>query len=226
MTKLLQCIRVVSIALVMTSVNDLDSQIAALEGELGRSSSAGSDSDARSEEVDDVKVFASEFAPIPALKEELLPGGVNFVGDAIRGKRERDKKLDEEKFDPRSCDVCPIRTVFRTKDAWVKHRRDLLHRQNVVLAAGAVYKPSSHTALYCRVCKLHWKSEEELLAHRKTEEHKENRDLDRRSSYCQICKKQFTSAVQLKEHCMGKNHVAMIGEKQASWRKQKRLRTR
>lgn len=154
-------------------LNDLDSRIAALEKALAQGPSEASDS---SEESDSDKappspitpkpkarkrqrpsenlILSESFAPIAPLHETLLPANGITSKIASQPHSSGNSSSSDAPFPERRCDVCPINTLFTTKDAWMRHRRDLLHRQNVVLAAGAVYEPSSGQALYCRVCKV------------------------------------------------------------------------
>ena len=99
-------------------------------------------------------ILGATFAPIAPLNPAHLPSrGASFSSNKKKQPSGLRRKSDDN-FTARRCEVCPIRTVFATKDDWLRHRRDLLHRQNVVLSAGAVYEPASRKALYCRVCKV------------------------------------------------------------------------
>jgi hypothetical protein len=110
---------------------------------------------------------------------------------------------------PSICDTCHG-FVSIGKPEFVRHKRSLGHRQNLVLAAGAAYEPSQHRALYCRVCASSFADADELYAHRKTDEHKAQAKKEQRASFCQVCKKQFTSATQLREHVKGKAHLDLL----------------
>ena len=91
-----------------------------------------------------------------------------------------------------------------------------MHRQNMVLKAGAAYEPAQGRALYCRVCVLTFADADALMRHRSTESHKQKVREDRRASYCHLCKKQFTSATQLKEHLAGKRHNELLETRQGA----------
>lgn len=76
----------------------------------------------------------------------------------------------------------------------------------------ANYIPASaeNLAFYCRICRFHGMSLEELEAHKKTEMHVLAVDYERKSSTCKLCKKEFTSPLQLKEHLKGKQHLSKL----------------
>jgi hypothetical protein len=103
------------------------------------------------------------------------------------------------------CDACND-MVFIGEDAWKKHKRSLLHRQNLVLAAGAAFETAERRSLFCRPCQQTFASAEELMSHRETDEHAAGVHKERKASHCIVCRKQFTSPAQLKEHVGGKAH--------------------
>ena len=115
--------------------------------------------------------------------------------------------------------MCP-KFFCRDKKALRNHKKSIMHRQNMVLKAGAAYEPAQGRALYCRVCVLTFADADALMRHRSTESHKQKVREDRRASYCHLCKKQFTSATQLKEHLAGKRHNELLETSKAHWRAQ------
>lgn len=134
--------------------------------------------------------------------------------------KQNKKRKYEQLSEPFICDLCE-NVICRTKDEVKRHKRDLIHRQRVVLAAGAAYQPHRNTPLFCKACQVQLPTEEEFHLHKKTEEHKIKLEEDRDRSYCKICKKQFNSAFQLGEHCKGKLHIQYVSKKKTQWKRSK-----
>lgn len=138
---------------------------------------------------------------------------------------EEESKVKKENFKLIKCDVCP-NIVCRSNEEWKIHKRDLIHRQKMVLKAGAAYEPHHNTPFFCKACNVKLKDELDFRHHKKSESHKIKLEEDRERSYCKICKKQFNSAAQLLEHCKGKLHREMVSTKRETWKRSKNYRKR
>ena len=84
--------------------------------------------------------------------------------------------------------------------------RDSGYWQKQLSEAMKSYVPSQNRPLYCRICKLDFLSENGLMEHRRSPEHKNAAKIERQMTYCTICDKQFTSVKQLEDHSNGKWH--------------------
>ena len=84
--------------------------------------------------------------------------------------------------------------------------RDSGYWQKQLSEAMKSYVPSQNRPLYCRICKLDFLSENGLMEHRRSLEHKNAAKIERQMTYCTICDKQFTSVKQLEDHSNGKWH--------------------
>mmetsp|Transcript_9787 Transcript_9787/g.17243 ORF Transcript_9787/g.17243 Transcript_9787/m.17243 type:complete len:216 (+) Transcript_9787:603-1250(+) len=114
------------------------------------------------------------------------------------------------------CEACKFRTQFKSE--WKRHAKSMLHRQNVVMAAGAAYEPAAKRPNFCRACQVQFDTPEDLFGHRLTDEHKDAVEMERKASYCHVCRKQFTSANQLREHIEGRVHKEALQAKRDFWR--------
>jgi hypothetical protein len=196
-------------------LTEVEARIAELEAQLASREESESESEeastAEDQQADD------ELERIPPLPAHLLPApGISKV---VQAKAELDQPAaEEEERKPTQrffCDACNY-TAF-DPDVWKKHKRTLLHRQNLVLQAGAAYEPARKRSCYCRPCALTFETPEALFQHRETAEHERKVQKDRKASYCQVCRKQFTSAHQLQEHIKGKVHKDMLSGLKEKW---------
>ena len=134
----------------------------------------------------------SELEAIPALPSRMLPAnpknataktsGRNQGADGRSSQRNSKSKIVR-------CDICP-KFWCRSDDAKAlrNHKKSIMHRQNMVLKAGAAYQPAQHRPLYCRVCVMDFADADALMRHRSTDEHKKRVKADRRASFCHLCK--------------------------------------
>eukprot|EP00510_Aplanochytrium_minuta_P005831 CAMPEP_0184018832 /NCGR_PEP_ID=MMETSP0954-20121128/8384_1 /TAXON_ID=627963 /ORGANISM="Aplanochytrium sp, Strain PBS07" /LENGTH=228 /DNA_ID=CAMNT_0026300369 /DNA_START=207 /DNA_END=890 /DNA_ORIENTATION=- len=220
-------------------LSELDKKIAALEAAIENSTSDSDESDSSDSEESETnqgtvknekkKVESNESSEsddgsdlesIPPLPAHLLPpSGTrgNRDTDGIKPKRKKRRTTGSGKhFKSHYCSVCPGIYISSHED-FLKHKRNIIHRQNLVLEAGAAYEPSQKRASYCRFCKIQFKDSEKFLEHKVLDSHKDAVREERRKSFCQICRKQFTSATQLREHCIGKAHKEMLDKKKSNW---------
>ncbi|KAH9257569.1 hypothetical protein BASA81_003995 [Batrachochytrium salamandrivorans] len=184
----------------MSSLEELDEierQIAALEGEIGSSEESG-----ESESED-------ELQPIPKLPTHLVcaPGMLLGVArtmthvplpplptstDALDSDQEAtEPKPATETVDKKriECKVCD-NSVCWGEDAFRKHSRTVKHRQNVILKAGETYEAANKASNFCRACNFTASETEELMKHRQTLAHREAASALARASTCQLCRKQ------------------------------------
>lgn len=184
----------------ISNVVDIDDEIKRLEAELENSEEDGNSSQSSSSSEDseegDQKVLnlsAVERERISKLPEHLLPSN-----------RKRSLKGIDRPSEP-SKQTKRIEPSEGLKAA-VKELLD-------------GYKPRSAERLpfYCRVCAKQYTSEDEFIAHQKTEFHITAVEIERKASFCKLCRKQLTSPAQLKEHLKSKPHknrLAFVQSKQ------------
>ena len=147
----------------------LEEKIKALEESLENSSSSSSSSSSDSSDSDDSDVDNDEDLRIPPLPPDQLP--------------EYYKKTNEKKKN--------------NNNNQYQDRRDSKYWQKQLNEAMKSYVPSQNRPLYCRICKLDFNNETELMEHRRSMEHRNAAKLERQMTYCNICDKQFTSVKQL-----------------------------
>jgi hypothetical protein len=88
------------------------------------------------------------------------------------------------------------------------------------------YVPASSfepTAFFCRICKHTASNEEEFLAHKASELHRQLQHEERKRSECRLCRKQFTSPDQLKEHLRGNKHKEKLANTRQAQQQQKKF---
>ena len=141
----------------------LEEKIKALEESLENSSSSSSSS-SDSSDSDDSDVDNDEDLRIPPLPPDQLP--------------EYYKKTNEKKKN--------------NNNNQYQDRRDSKYWQKQLNEAMKSYVPSQNRPLYCRICKLDFNNETELMEHRRSMEHRNAAKLERQMTYCNICDKQFT----------------------------------
>jgi len=183
-------------------LNDIDSQIAALEQS---SSSESSDEESSGDELERIPPLPSHLLPSTGMSKRIIT------------------KDDDKPNSVITCELCHNYVCF-SKEEMQKHKRSMLHRQNVVLAAGAAYEPARKRPLYCRTCAMDFETSEELFKHREKDDHKEMARKERRASFCHVCEKQYTSANQLAEHVKGKLHKETLESKKHEWSSRARRR--
>lgn len=165
-------------------LSEIDKKIAALQAAIEDSTSDSDESDSSDSEASEANQHTlknenkkvettqssgssesddgSDLESIPPLPAHLLPpSGTRGNGDTdgIKPKRKKRRTVGSGKnFKSHYCNVCPGIYISSHED-FLKHKRNIIHRQNLVLEAGAAYEPSQKRASYCRFCKVSEKVE-------------------------------------------------------------------